>query len=249
MCGLVLAGCGKKPGTQMFTYVKKDDATIEITGFTDAAKEQSSFIIPTEIDGIKVTSVARESFRDCANIKEISIAEGVETIGENAFLGCYNLETINFPSTIESVGTNVVKNTIWEKNEYEQYGAVIINNILSSVQNVQSEYKLPDGIKKIASGVFYGNTQLTKIDMGSSLEEIGTYAFAGCTGITELRIPSSVKNIGYGAFSQCTNLTVSVPDTVGQVGQEAFYKVKFVEYKGKLGGAYWGAAAGGTEKQ
>mgnify|MGYP000461900866 CR=1 FL=1 len=79
MCGLVLAGCGKKPGTQMFTYVKKDDATIEITGFTDAAKEQSSFIIPTEIDGIKVTSVARESFRDCANIKEISIAEGVET--------------------------------------------------------------------------------------------------------------------------------------------------------------------------
>ena len=77
MCGLVLTGCGKKPGTQMFTYVKKDDATIEITGFTDAAKEQSSFIIPTEIDGIKVTSVARESFRDCANIKEISIAEGV----------------------------------------------------------------------------------------------------------------------------------------------------------------------------
>ena len=24
MCGLVLAGCGKKPGTQMFTYVKKE---------------------------------------------------------------------------------------------------------------------------------------------------------------------------------------------------------------------------------
>ena len=45
MCGLVLAGCGKKPGTQMFTYVKKDDATIEITGFTDAAKEQSSFCL------------------------------------------------------------------------------------------------------------------------------------------------------------------------------------------------------------
>lgn len=78
-------------------------------------------------------------------------------------------------------------------------------------------------------------SQLTKIDMGSSLDEIGTFAFAGCTGITELRIPSSVKNIGYGAFSQCTNLTVSVPDTVGQIGQEAFYKVKFVEYKGKLG--------------
>ena len=82
-----------------------------------------------------------------------------------------------------------------------------------------------------------------------TVKSIGEYAFAGCTGITELSIPSSVKNIGYGAFSQCTNLTVSVPDTVGQVGQEAFYKVKFVEYKGKLGGAYWGAAAGGTEKQ
>lgn len=153
----------KKAGNTDVYICKKDDATIEITGFTDAAKEQSSFIIPTEIDGIKVTSVARESFRDCANIKEISIAEGVETIGENAFLGCYNLETINFPSTIESVGTNVVKNTIWEKNEYEQYGAVIINNILSSVQNVPSEYKLPDGIKKIASGVFMAIHSLQRL--------------------------------------------------------------------------------------
>ena len=97
-------------------------------------------------------------------------------------------------------------------------------------------------------GVFMAIHSLQRLDMGSSLEEIGTYAFAGCTGITELSIPSSVKNIGYGAFSQCINLTVSVPDTVGQIGQEAFYKVKFVEYKGKLGGATR-AAAGGMEKQ
>ena len=68
-------------------------------------------------------------------------------------------------------------------------------------------------------------TQLTKIDMGSSLEEIGTYAFAGCTGITELSIPSSVKNIGYGAFRPMhTILLLScVPDTVGQVRRGSFF--------------------------
>ncbi|MBS6125165.1 MAG: EAL domain-containing protein, partial [Veillonella sp.] len=130
----------------------------------DKIKIDKSFVhsISTQEDALNIIKLITGMAKSL-NMK--AVAEGVETIGENAFLGCYNLETINFPSTIESVGTNVVKNTIWEKNEYEQYGAVIINNILSSVQNVQSEYKLPDGIKKIASGVFYGNTQLTKIDM------------------------------------------------------------------------------------
>ena len=156
------AGCGSKKSSQMFTYTEKEDGTLEITGLTDGAREQSSFAVPAQIDGKNVTSVAREAFRDCANMKEIVLPEGIVSIGENAFLSCYNLESITFPSSVETVGTNVVKNTAWEKKEFEQSGAVIINNILAAVQNVSGEYTVPDGVVKIASGVFYGNTELTE---------------------------------------------------------------------------------------
>lgn len=238
------AGCGSKKSSQMFTYTEKEDGTLEITGLTDGAREQSSFAVPAQIDGKNVTSVAREAFRDCANMKEIVLPEGIVTIGENAFLSCYNLESITFPSSVETVGTNVVKNTAWEKKEFEQSGAVIINNILAAVQNVSGEYTVPDGVVKIASGVFYGNTELTRVNTGEQLKEIGIYAFAGCTNLEEIALPSSLKVIGYGAFSHCGKLKVRLPDTVEAVGQDAFLEVEEVEYHGELEGAYWGALSG-----
>lgn len=238
------AGCEKKRSTQMFTYSEKEDGTLEITGLTDGAREQSSFTVPSQIDEKNVTSIAREAFRDCANIKEIEISEGIVSIGENAFLSCYNLENIAFPSSVETVGTNVVKNTAWEKKQFEQTGAVVINGILSAVESAAGEYTVPNGVEKIASGVFYGNTELTNVNFGDELKEIGAYAFAGCSNLSEAKLPDTVKVIGYGAFSHCVKLKIKLPDTVEAVGQEAFSEVEEVEYKGELEGAYWGALSG-----
>ena len=43
-------------------------------------------------------------------------------------------------------------------------------------------YNIPDGVRTIASGVFYNKYGITQINIPDSVEVIGAYAFAGCKG-------------------------------------------------------------------
>jgi hypothetical protein len=51
---------------------------------------------------------------------------------------------------------------------------------------------------------------------------IGDQAF-GATALTSVTIPNSVTNIGDSAFAQCTSLTnATIPRSVTRIGDEAF---------------------------
>ncbi len=63
-----------------------------------------------------------------------------------------------------------------------------------------------------------------KIDLPSSLEIIGDRAFLG-SGVTTLKLPDSVKNIGYEAFAYCKKIegTIILPKNLEYLGKRAFY--------------------------
>jgi len=49
-------------------------------------------------------------------------------------------------------------------------------------------------------------SQITSLQIGSSVTSIGNYAFYGCTAIPELILPSAVTSIGQNAFQSCSSL-------------------------------------------
>jgi glycosyltransferase involved in cell wall biosynthesis len=90
---------------------------------------------------------------------------------------------------------------------------------------------LPEYVKVIKKGMFYGCDELVSIEIpntvleieahafqdcnnlrqvtireGSRLGKIGDYAFAGCSSLKTLSLPSSVVWIGIGAFAWCCSL-------------------------------------------
>lgn len=88
---------------------------------------ETDLVIPTEIKGNKVTSIAQgcfssnltlekvtvpgtirgvgiDSFKGCINLKEVVMEEGVEMIASYAFQNCKSLETVTLPKTMESIG-------------------------------------------------------------------------------------------------------------------------------------------------
>ena len=82
---------------------------------------------------------------------------------------------------------------------------------------------LPEGLKNIGEGVFWGCTNLTTVTLQEGLENIGDYAFGGCTNIANVTLPNGLKNIGDWAFSDCPNLTaVTLPEGLESIGKGAF---------------------------
>ena len=79
----------------IFTYTVTDNK-ITITGLVQN-KEQSSLIIPTQIEGLYVTTIAPNALKDKNKVKEAVIPNSVARIGEGAFSGCSSLESITIP--------------------------------------------------------------------------------------------------------------------------------------------------------
>lgn len=93
------------------TNLSTKENTVE---FTAMQKSETNVIIPNtvKIDGIiyKVTSIAKNAFKNNKNLKKITIGGNITKINANAFRGCANLKIIKVKSKkLKSVGKNAFK--------------------------------------------------------------------------------------------------------------------------------------------
>ena len=83
----------------VFIYSLEDGKAI-ITGFTGNDKH---IVIPSQIDGFEVYSIASNAFEDYS-IKSVIISEGVEVIDWFAFYRCSELESVTIPASVRRIG-------------------------------------------------------------------------------------------------------------------------------------------------
>ena len=55
---------------------------------------------------IGAQTIGRGAFKDCGNLKEVTIEKGVRTIKDEAFSGCRKITKINVPSSVTEIGLN-----------------------------------------------------------------------------------------------------------------------------------------------
>ena len=84
-----------------FEYKVNSDGTATIT---DYYGEVTELVIPSTLDGYKVTEIGSYAFRDCSSLTGITIPDGVEYIGDSTFSGCSSLTGITIPSSVTSIG-------------------------------------------------------------------------------------------------------------------------------------------------
>lgn len=239
MC-MLLTACSKKIESKVYTYTELDNGTIQITGLTDYGNELSELVIPAKLDDMEVSSVAAGAFKDASNIRSVSVEDGVLSIEDNAFINCYNLEKVELPQSVVNIGANAFRETRLEKERLEQDGALIINGILLEVRDTGSEYSIPEGVKVVGCGVFYGNTEIKKLKLGNEVERLEAYACADMSALEEVVWGDNIQKLGYGAFSGCTKLELNVPDKISEVEKEAFRNVSRIVYGGGLDSSEWG---------
>ena len=135
-----------------------------------------------------VTSVGAKSFKNCKNLKLVSLPSSLLRIGKDSFYGSA-IASINLPENLE---------TIEEQAFY--------NSSLSGSLSV------PSRVTSIPTYAF-GKTNIEEVVFKGAITEIGTSAFQECKSLKEIQLPNTITTIGAQAFMNCSDLTkIALPD-------------------------------------
>lgn len=139
--------------------------------------------------------IAGSAFANWEHLTDVTIPNGVISIGDSAFISCSNLRNITIPDSVTSIGSAAFANC-------ESLNCVDI----------------PNGVTSIGGSTFNNCTSLTSVTIPDSVTEIGTAAFQSCASLTNITIPDSVTSIGSAAFGHCTSLAYNVYDNAKYLG-------------------------------
>ncbi len=227
-----------------YLYETLEDGTAAFNGYKGDYEE---FIVPSEIEGLKVTRIHRMAFSEKRTLKTLTIPEGVTYIGFDAFSNCVNLETLNLPDSLQNMHYMYIDDTKLYKNpdNWEDGVLYIGNHLIDTTKDkIKGTYKvkegtvsismlafdgcselteviLPESLKYIDQSVFRDCDNLKKINLTDNIELIGSYAFSSCP-IEEIHIPSKLKTIDLGVFRGTAIDELTIPDTVECIGMHAF---------------------------
>ena len=207
------------------------DGTVEITHVSEDCADQ---VIPAELDGRAVSSIANDAFSGCLKLKDVVIPEGVTSVGNYAFGWCYNLTSVTIPDSVKSFGEGVFSYCMKMKDIRisREHPALAFNNgalirkddmTLLYVAGVKGpDYEIPWGIKRIGTCAFSYN-KLRSVIIPDSVTAIGHSAFENCSSLTDVYIPGSVTIVDVQAFNSCSKLKkIRIPNSVTKIGEGAF---------------------------
>ncbi len=209
----------------VYDVVLTGDAVI-----TDYCGSDDSIFIPSELGGHSVIRIADYAFKDCINLKSVSMWADITEIGDYAFVGCSELSKISIPNSTKKIGSHAFEGceslcdvTLWNAGSIGEYafaGCVSLSDI-----------RIPTDTSVIGAHAFEKCTGLVSLSIWDA-KKIEEYAFAGCTGLTEISVPSETEIIGAHAFDGCINLEkVSLRNRSMQVDSTAFSNCPKLERK------------------
>jgi hypothetical protein len=158
-------------------YSLSEDGTALVTGYVGVREVVE---IPAEVDGSRVTGIADFAFQSNLQLREVRIAEGIETLGSFAFKWCSQLTDVKLPSTLKVIGP-------WAFDSCVNLNQPVI----------------PAGVTRIAEGAFADCPKIRTFEPPPALRFLERYSFQNCIEIRQVKIPRSIERMEGGVFAGC----------------------------------------------
>lgn len=150
----------------------------------------------------------------------ISIVVIALSCGENTSVYEYKnssdgsgVEITNYKGTMEKV---TVPSEIDGKKVVSIGAAFAENTAIESIT-------LPDTVKNVAAGAFFGCTALKTANLGKTVQKIPDYAFYGCESLEKVSCGEFLSSVGENAFGYCRKFDSFDFNAVEKIGKNAFY--------------------------
>ncbi|MGM9947391.1 leucine-rich repeat domain-containing protein [Floccifex sp.] len=174
----------------------------------------------------------------CSNLSNVTIENGVGSIGNAAFQSCTSLTKITIPASVTFIDSTAfngctsltnIQVDVNNINYSSQDGILFNKNQTELIRYPQGKavasYTIPDTVTSIGYCAFFRCDKLTNITIPNSVTSIGIVAFGSCA-FTSITIPNSVTTIGESAFKECIymeNITFEANSQLTSIGVSAFY--------------------------
>lgn len=219
---------------------------------------------------INNTSVPDALLKGCDNLKTVTLASSVKTIGNSAFEGDAALSSITLGGNITSIGDYAFSGTtslksidLGSKLEYigvrafKESGLTSIN-VPSSVKTWGDSWGTEEqfmgcksletvtlATKSIPNSCFRDCEKLKTVNLGNRMRTINNNAFLNCGSLSNLIITTNLHYIGEAAFKDCGNLTsFNFGRKISYIGYDAFVRTSLSEVylpSGVSLADYWGS--------
>lgn len=174
------------------------DANGVLTGVSGLSGSDITVEIPSEVNGITVTEIGKDVFKDNKNVGRLIIPDSVTKLGYRMCSGCTALSEVRLPA-----GLTVIPDEAFDG--------------CSSLRTVN----FPDTLKEIRSDAFCG-TDLTEFIAPDSLTNVWSYAFKDCAALSAVEL-KNVRSVGDGAFGNCTALrSIRLSDKMTELSDHIF---------------------------
>lgn len=170
-----------------------------------------------------VTSIGKQAFQGCYMLTKISIPNSITSIADNAFANCTSLKFLSTPKTMTTLGSNVFQYchslthlSLGRGLETLSASAIFYCYSLTSIT-------VPDTVTTVGSRAFGNGYSLTTIILPDSVTSLADNVFNGCYSLSHLTIPNTLTMFKDNTFSYCYSLeSIDIPNTVTSLGASVF---------------------------
>ena len=216
----------------LWAYHDYGDGTVSVNCQDNTITEA---IIPAEINGLKITMVEVDCFKDNPNLKKVVLPDTITVLEDYAFYLCSGLEEINIPESVEKFGFQTFYGCFSLKEisipagltEIEGYtfdGCTSLEAV--HVDKANQNYKDEDGILFTKDGsalITYPSAKPgTSYTVPGTCTKLEGYAFMANPYLEEINL-NSVTEMGEDIFYNCTALqSMIVPEGITMLTGSTF---------------------------
>ena len=162
-----------------------------------------------------------EQWQDVANA-DVNLLPVTVHCTDGTTPGSMNIPYGDITCRLEQDGTFIIRGT----GSLEHYH---LDDRWSSCKERITHVFIEDGITSIGSGAFRDRFNVVSVTIAGSVSSIASHAFSDCSSLENVTLSEGLKTIGDAAFSNTSIGSISLPESLEQIGCSAFWNCSNLE--------------------